>query len=207
MPTKLTAEIIAAAIVGFEEQKRRIDSQGSELPAMRSGGRAEADHYAPAPTKPKRRKMSAAGRKAIADAQRKRWAESKSSEEPKPKRKISAAGRKAISDATRRRSWALKRAETKATKTAAKRPAKKVVTKKAAIATAHARRKLAVIGPQSGDKPMMPEPSKLREFALQDTAAWCSQDSASVAAFYLPNGSLSINERFRKPRVESWLRL
>ena len=41
---------------------------------------------------------------------------------------------------------------------------------------------------------MMPESAKLREFALRYTAAWCSQDSASVAAHYSPDGSLSIND-------------
>ncbi len=30
-------------------------------------------------------------------------------------------------------------------------------------------------------------------FAQHYTAAWCSQDAASVAAFFMPNGSLSIN--------------
>ena len=61
--------------------------------------------------------MSAAGRRAIAEAQRKRWAASKSGAvvaapeaAPKPKRKLSAAGRKAIIATTKRR-WALKRAE------------------------------------------------------------------------------------------------
>ena len=114
MPTKLNHEVIAAAILGFEEQKRHIDSQISELRAMLSGGPAESA-TTPEPTKRKGRKMSAAGRKAIAEAQRKRWADSKnqsgeSSEKAKPKRKLSAAGRKAISDATKKR-WALKRAE------------------------------------------------------------------------------------------------
>ncbi len=41
---------------------------------------------------------------------------------------------------------------------------------------------------------MIPEPAKLRDFAQRYTAAWCSQDSASVAAFYSPDGSLTINE-------------
>ena len=41
---------------------------------------------------------------------------------------------------------------------------------------------------------MIPDPAKLRDFALRYTAAWCSQDSASVAAFYSPDGSLSIND-------------
>jgi hypothetical protein len=34
---------------------------------------------------------------------------------------------------------------------------------------------------------------KLRDFASRYTAAWCSQDAASVAAFYSPRGSLTIN--------------
>lgn len=39
----------------------------------------------------------------------------------------------------------------------------------------------------------MPEPAKLRDFAARYTEAWCSQDPASVAAFYSQHGSLSVN--------------
>jgi hypothetical protein len=60
--------------------------------------------------------MSAAGRRAIAEAQRKRWAVVKReavAPEPAPakkaKRKLSAAGRAAIIAATKKR-WAAKRA-------------------------------------------------------------------------------------------------
>jgi predicted ester cyclase len=35
--------------------------------------------------------------------------------------------------------------------------------------------------------------SQLRHFAQRYTAAWCSQNAASVAAFFAPNGSLSVN--------------
>jgi hypothetical protein len=114
MPTKLTPEIITAAIGGFEAQKTRIDGQIAELRAVLTGGSAEPAAK-PEPPKRKRRKMSAAGRKAIAVAQRKRWAESKLSastaapESPKLKRKLSAAGRRAII-AARKKYWALKRA-------------------------------------------------------------------------------------------------
>ena len=38
-----------------------------------------------------------------------------------------------------------------------------------------------------------PDPAQLRELAERYTAAWCSQNAASVAAFYSPNGSLSVN--------------
>ena len=34
---------------------------------------------------------------------------------------------------------------------------------------------------------------QLREFASRYTAAWCSQNAASVAAFYADSGSLKIN--------------
>jgi|SRR5580765_5269870 hypothetical protein len=114
---RLTNEIIDAAIVGFEEQRRRIDAQLAELHAMRTG----ADHATPTPESGRpRRKMSAAGRKAIAAAQRQRWAALKGSaasqKEPKApkkaKRKLSAAGRAAIVAALKKR-WAAKKAANK----------------------------------------------------------------------------------------------
>lgn len=38
------------------------------------------------------------------------------------------------------------------------------------------------------------DPDKLNEFATRYAAAWCSQDAASVAAFFSEYGSLQINE-------------
>lgn len=35
--------------------------------------------------------------------------------------------------------------------------------------------------------------TELREFARRYTVAWCSQDAASVSAFFAPSGSLTIN--------------
>jgi hypothetical protein len=128
---RLTRPIIEAAILGFESQRKRLAEQVAELRAMLDGG-SRPITATPEPTKRKRRKMSAAGRKAIAEAQRKRWAESREDAKPsasvppaKPKRKLSAAGRKAVIAATKRR-WALKRAEEKNSgKTLARKPAKK----------------------------------------------------------------------------------
>ena len=34
----------------------------------------------------------------------------------------------------------------------------------------------------------------LRDFAERYTAAWCSQNAASVASFFAPNGSLTVND-------------
>jgi uncharacterized protein (TIGR02246 family) len=36
--------------------------------------------------------------------------------------------------------------------------------------------------------------ARLNEFATRYTAAWCSQDAASVASFFGDNGSLKIND-------------
>jgi uncharacterized protein (TIGR02246 family) len=41
---------------------------------------------------------------------------------------------------------------------------------------------------------MMPSLDRLRDFAKRYTAAWCSQNAASVAAHYSPEGSLTINK-------------
>ena len=117
MPPKLTNEIIDAAIEGFEAQKRRIDGQISELRAMRLGSPAES---VSATTKQPRRRMSAAGRKAIAAAQRKRWAASKvevqtkapRAKPTKKKRILSAEGKANIIAAVKRR-WAAKKAAAK----------------------------------------------------------------------------------------------
>jgi predicted ester cyclase len=38
------------------------------------------------------------------------------------------------------------------------------------------------------------DPQSLRDFAESYTAAWCSGDAASVAAFFAPNGSLRVND-------------
>jgi hypothetical protein len=168
MPTpKLNAEIIAAAIEGFESQKRRIDTQIGELRAMLSGGRTEVTATPEASTQ--KRKVSAAARRRMAEGQRKRWAAIKAGskkpesaarpEPPKPKRKMSAAGRRAISEASKRR-WALKRGETAnaqpagakkaatqksaAKKTTAKSSTAKAAKKTAAKATGQAARSEAV---------------------------------------------------------------
>src|ERR1022692_1382491 len=144
MPTrKLTAEIIHAAIEGFESQKRRIDSQIDELRQLLRTDDTEAAPASGAPA-PKR-KISAAGRRRMAAAQQARWAKAKGEAEPasspaapkptKQKRELSEAGRKAISEATKKR-WSLKKAEAQkaqaavtkkaaAKKTGAKKPRKK----------------------------------------------------------------------------------
>jgi hypothetical protein len=118
---KLTPEIINAAILGFEQEKVRIDAQIADLRSMLDGDRAEPAATLAMP-EGKRRKMTATARKRIGDATRKRWAESRGQvespsapvtpEPAKPKRKLSAAGKAAIVAALKKR-WAAKKAAVK----------------------------------------------------------------------------------------------
>jgi hypothetical protein len=117
MPT-LSREIIEAAIIGFEQQKRNIDERIAELREMLDSTPTRSKATPPTASKegaPGKRTMSVARRKAIAEAQRKRWAAShgESSTVPakaprKAKRKLSAAGRAAIVAALKKR-WAAKK--------------------------------------------------------------------------------------------------
>jgi hypothetical protein len=139
MPTKLTHEIITAAILGFEQQKTHIDVGIAELRALLPGGPAET---APRPEVPirKRKKFSAASRRKMALAQKARWAKIKGESEPsapaktpRAKRRISKEGMARIIAATKKR-WRLQKAAVKA-KSAAKKatPARKKAAVKRAV--------------------------------------------------------------------------
>jgi hypothetical protein len=72
---QLNRAIIEAAIVGFERQKEGIDKLIADLRAQLDGGSGYKTKVAEATTPAKaRRRISAAGRKRIAEAQRQRWA-------------------------------------------------------------------------------------------------------------------------------------
>ena len=145
MPTKLTHEIINAALLGFEQQKTHIDAKIAELRALLSGGPAETAATPEAPTR-KRKKFSAASRRKMALAQKARWAKIKgeskpsaSAKPPKAKRRFSKEGMARIIAATKKR-WRLQKAAAKAKSTAKKAvPARKkaavkrAVTKKATV--------------------------------------------------------------------------
>ena len=134
---KLSADVINAAIEGFEAQKSRIDVQIADLRAMLSRVRPDASVKSPGRGAP-RRKMSAAARKRIGDAQRKRWAaqgNASAKKAAKPKRKLSAAGRANIVAALKKR-WAAKKsglvvANKAAPRNAASRQGQKVAAKAA----------------------------------------------------------------------------
>jgi hypothetical protein len=66
----LTAEDIRAAILGYEEQKRRIDLIMARISQQLAGKTVS-------PAAATKHKISAAGRKRISEAQRRRWAAQK----------------------------------------------------------------------------------------------------------------------------------
>jgi hypothetical protein len=118
MPTKPDTELINAAILGYQEQQRHIDTKVAELRAMLSGGSAETATI-PEGAPQKRKKRSAAVRRKMAEAQRLRWAKIRGESEPvtkrapKAKRRISEEGMKRIIAGAKKR-WRLARAAKKA---------------------------------------------------------------------------------------------
>jgi hypothetical protein len=141
MTQQLTTDILNAALENLTSKRQQIDEQITEVRRMLDNSTNGASVPAEAPTR--KHRISAAGRQAIAAAQKRRWSEKKaaSGETPaagakKPKRKLSPEGRKAIVAALKKR-WAAKRA---AATTSPKKSSKKVqartATAKAATATA-----------------------------------------------------------------------
>jgi hypothetical protein len=142
MPTNLTPQIINAAIIGFEQEKLRIDTQIAELRSMLDGGPIKPAPAAmpEAPTL-KRRKFSAAARRRMREAQQLRWAKIRGASEPpapttteapKAKRKMSKAGRANIVAALKKRWREKKAAAVKASPAVAKKAAAKKAGKKKA---------------------------------------------------------------------------
>jgi hypothetical protein len=122
----LNSELLNAAILGLESQKRKIEEQLDQVRAL-LGIRPDGQKRRGRPPKTaadaigsdvslvaagpqKRRRFSAETRARMAAAQQKRWAiakgQSSAPEKAAPKkRKLSAAGRKRIIEATKKR-WA-----------------------------------------------------------------------------------------------------
>ena len=113
MPPKFTTEILAAALEGFEAQKIRLDTKITVLRTMLSGGPTEPTAKPEAP-KRKKRRLSAAGRRAIIEAAKRRWAMIRAEKEK--------ASQVAAPKKTARKKAAAKPA-----------PVKKVAKKKAAV--------------------------------------------------------------------------
>ena len=115
-------DLLAMALVGYEAQRAKINAAMAEI-------RAKLGYGSSAQVAPRKSTMSAAARKRIGAAQRKRWAgiraQAKSASKSAPrKRKLSATARKKMGDATRKRWVAYRKAGGKKAKPVAKRTAK-----------------------------------------------------------------------------------
>jgi hypothetical protein len=113
---KLTNDILAAALIGFEAQKVAIDGKIAEIRLQLDGGRPEP--ASSSEIRKPRKKRSAAARRKMALAQKARWAKIQqvsapqpaSSATEKPRRAMSEAGRKRIAAAQKKRWAAIKNA-------------------------------------------------------------------------------------------------
>ncbi len=113
---------LAAALAGYEQQRSELVERIGEIRRQLGGRDSAATSNDTVPGR--KRTMSAAARKRIAEAQRKRWAAYRNGQEPtsgkktvpaknaaaRPTRSMSAAARKRIADAQRKR-WAAVRAK------------------------------------------------------------------------------------------------
>lgn len=73
-------------------------------------------------------------------------------------------------------------------------PADRVARIRSLIGASELRSDVATLLTQISMLPeLRPAPPQLRDFAERYTAAWCSQNAGSVAAFFSPNGSLTVN--------------
>ena len=98
------SEFLAAALIGYQQRRAEIDGKIVELRQQLGGSSASVPAGSSDGTRPARKRtMSPAGRKRIAEAQRKRWKAFHQAQEPAAAKKaapaargMSAAGRKRI---------------------------------------------------------------------------------------------------------------
>ena len=123
------ASMLEAALIGFQQMRRSVEEKISELRRQlvgSDGTRAAQVGSAP------RRTLSAAARRRIGAAQRKRWASFRGQAKAvAPKRMMSAAARKKIG-AVQRKRWAVAKAKVEAA--VPKRTMSKAARKKIAAA-------------------------------------------------------------------------
>ena len=153
-------EILEAALSGLQSELSRVDAAMSDLRGRlgRRPGRPPASAHGAEPRRGRRR-MSAAARRRIGEATRKRWAAFRAAKAGKAasaklKRKISKAGRAAIVAATKKRWAEFRKQKAQAEKEApAKKNAPRAKARKAALKTRKVRI-LAAIPPVA--VPVMP---------------------------------------------------
>jgi hypothetical protein len=150
MPT-LDRTTLDAALTGLEHRRSEIEQHittvrrlmRASAPGRRPGRPATSEAPLQAVRPAKKRRLSAAGRRAIAEAARRRWAALKSQQTPAAsaanratkKGGISAAGRKRLAEAMKKR-WAAKRTASQAA--IGKKSSKKVANRATGVAKTRA---------------------------------------------------------------------
>jgi hypothetical protein len=143
MAQQLTTQILTAALENLASKRQQLDEQIAQVRRLLDGNTDGA--FAGTEPATRNRTISEAGKRAIAEAQKRRWAAKKAaSAEPaeiapkKPKRKLSAEGRRNIVAALKKR-WAAKRAGASTeSKKVSKKPARKASAKRAQVKAAPA---------------------------------------------------------------------
>src|SRR5580658_10863281 len=113
---KQDTELLEAALIGFQHKRDQVEQKIADLRSQIGGHPATGPAPAAAASgasAPKKHTMSAAARKRIALAQKKRWAAYKAEHGApvKAKRVLSAAGRARIIAATKKRWAAFRKAQ------------------------------------------------------------------------------------------------
>jgi hypothetical protein len=152
MSTDSEFSLLEAALIGFEAQKVKIEEHISAVRSqlgLRGPGRPRQSVPKPELPTPERKKrhLSAAGRRAIIDAAKKRWAAVRAQREAaaapaRQRRKMSATAKRRIIVAQKKR-WAAFRAEQEAAKKVPAKAAKKVPAKAATTVAAKATKNAA----------------------------------------------------------------
>jgi hypothetical protein len=133
---KLDRSTLEMALVGYAEQRHKIQNAIAEIRSQLEGRSTKAAASVTTDGAQPKLRMSAAARKRIALAQKKRWAAFHKGKEaaavpekPKAKRRISAEGLKRIIAATKKRWRLAKAAKTKSSNARKKAPTKVAVKK------------------------------------------------------------------------------
>ena len=123
---------IDAVITQLEQQREAIDTALAALRNIGGSSQSRTQSAAPAQGGPRKRILTPAGRRRIAEAARRRWAEKRAAEGVQTKavkkgrgprkNQITPAGRRRLAEAMKKR-WAIKRASQGAAKKASKKRA------------------------------------------------------------------------------------
>ncbi len=102
--------LLELALKGLEAERAKIDDEIVQIKSQLNRSATAQTAIAGSSTPPQKRRMSAAARKKISEAMKRRYAELNSGKRQNASSRLTAAGRKRLSDLMKKR-WAEKRKE------------------------------------------------------------------------------------------------